>query len=190
MTLDTFACMCLCVQTHLFLILSMALGIRVAFLFLSTPKSTLELSEVRNQNRTRYFQWHCRNEPSNNTLEFSGYIPTVRFSYGFSLGNPTLFYSWVILKIQSKDTYWLPVPLVAVKNGLNLVQMQGNTCCRWVHSMLQTSNIPCLESTAAGLRWGWVGWTGQVKGGWQPAGSRLWNEQNGMWVFLFVWFGF
>lgn len=154
---------CAYVYKHIYL--SVTLGFGVAFLFLSTPKSTLEFSEVRNQNRTRYFQWHRRNESANDTLEFSGYIPTVRSSYWFSLGNPTLFYSWAILKIQSKDTYWLQVPLVvsnsAVKNGLNLVQMQGNMCCRRAHITLQTSNIPCLESSRSRhevrvTRLGWV----------------------------------
>lgn len=149
--LDTFAYMCLLVHTRLVLVLSMALGFRVAFLYLSTLKSTLGLSEVGNQNRTHYFQWHWRNESPNDTLEFSRYIPTVRFSYWFSLGNPTLFYSWAILKIQSKNTYWLQGPLVvsngAVKNGLNLLQMQGNMCCRRQHITLPTSNIPCLESS-------------------------------------------
>lgn len=54
--LDTFACMCLCVHTHLALALIMALGFGVAFLYLSTLKSTLGLSEAGNQNRTHYFQ--------------------------------------------------------------------------------------------------------------------------------------
>lgn len=192
MTLDTFSCMCLCVQTPPSPILSMALGIGAAFLFLSTPKSTLELSEVRNQNRTRYFQRHCRNESPNDTLEFSGYIPTVRFGYWLSLGNPTLFYSWVILKIQSKDTYRLPGPLVlsngAVKNGLNLVHMQGNTCCRREHVTLQTSNISCLEASWSSHEVRTNG-RGQVKGGRRPTGSGLGTGQKGDVGFFLFLFG-
>ena len=66
------------------------------------------------------------------------------------MGNPTLSYSRAILKIQSKDTYWLQATLLmsnrAVKNGLNLVQMGENTCCHQEPITLLTYKISRLES--------------------------------------------
>lgn len=66
------------------------------------------------------------------------------------MGNPTVFYSWAILKVQSKDTYWLQATLLmsnrAVKNGLNLVQMGENMCCHQEPITLSTYKISRLES--------------------------------------------
>lgn len=72
-------------------------------------------------------------------------MQTVIFSYQLSLGNPTVFYSWAILKVQSKDTYWLQATLLmsnrAAKNGLNLVQMGENMCCHQEPITLSTYKI-------------------------------------------------
>lgn len=72
-------------------------------------------------------------------------IQTVIFSYWLSLGNPTVFYSWAILKAQSKDIYWLQATLLmsntAAKNGLNLVQMGENMCCHRELITLSTYKI-------------------------------------------------